>query len=481
MMIKYFKIALLLLFSIAACIALTSCGSGSSGGSVAVAGQDEASPSVSQGSITGFGSVDVNEIDYKTSKKTNYSFNDGSGSEDDLRKGMRVIVKGQINGDGKTGRADEIEYEDDLEGPVAVIDLDQSFLVLLGRTVIVNMNTVIKDEHSNRFDDADDTITPPLSLSDLNVGDLVEVSGVETADGSILATRIERKNALFQPGVTEVGLKGVISNLDDVQLFFNLETLIVDYALAITQGTLANGTFVEVEGTLNQAQDRIIATKVEVEDDLFDEIEKEKVEIEGLVTEFTSVGNFKVDGHPVNASKATFLGGSPDDLGLNVAVEVEGSVNAGTLQAKKVKFHENRVKIHALVQGDPGTNSMKAMDLSVHFNKLTELKKSPFNDKDAVRVRAFFSEGEIMATKIEKIDKLEPDRHLLQGPALKDSKFPPTTFSILGLTVVTTFGTEFEDAKENKVSQAEFFNLLGLNTLVKVRGTFNGSGSFTAD
>jgi hypothetical protein len=454
--------------------------SDSSSDPVPLTGQAESTPSVSQGPITGFGSVEMNGTAFQTLKQTEYSINHGPGIEDDLREGMRVIVRGEIHSDGLSGRADRIEYAYELTGPVAKIDANLSCLTLLGRPVVANMHTVIKDERPNRFDDADDSISPQLSLSDLSEGDLVEVSGVEAGDGDLLATRIERKTALYQPGATEVGILGVISDLDDVKLYFNLGELLVDYAFANVEGTLAEGASAAVKGTLAQAQDELTASRVEVLENPFAGIDEEKIVILGLVTDFVTIADFKLDGHPVDASEAAFLSGAADDLELNVLAEIEGHVDSGILRADKVEFLGGRVKIHGLLQGAPGENALNVMGIEIDLDKLTRLEKGPLSDGDAVRIRAFFSGGEILATRIEKVDELVPDGHILQGPAQKNPKFPPTTFSILGVTISTTFDTKFEDVTGNKISFAQFFTLLTPDTLVKVRGAYTGSGVFYA-
>ena len=80
---------------------------------------------------------------------------------------------------------------------------------------------------------------------------MVEVSGSESAGGEILAWRIERKSILFQPGITMVEVKGEISSLDTIQMFFNIGSLLVDYASATkVEGSISDGLRVEVKGTL---------------------------------------------------------------------------------------------------------------------------------------------------------------------------------------------------------------------------------------
>jgi Domain of unknown function (DUF5666) len=61
--------------------------------------------------------------------------------------------------------------------------------------------------------------------------------------------------------------------------------------------------------------------------------------LKGLVTSFVSSASFSVNGRPVDASTATFPNGSAG-LRAGARVEVEGSVRAGVLVARKVTFEE---------------------------------------------------------------------------------------------------------------------------------------------
>src|SRR5512147_35483 len=92
-------------------VLLTACGGGggSGGGAVPVA----SSAGVARGTVTGFGSVFVNGVEYDTS---NASFSrDGEDShQSDLSVGMIVKIRGDIEGQ----HADRVEYVEDVKGPV---------------------------------------------------------------------------------------------------------------------------------------------------------------------------------------------------------------------------------------------------------------------------------------------------------------------------------------------------------------------------
>src|SRR5262249_56526366 len=87
-----------------------------------------------------------------------------------------------------------------------------------------------------------------IDFSALAVGQFVDVSGLVDADGTILATRIERQTG-FVAGVTEVEVRGTLSGLDTTARTFTLGALLVNFSTATVVGSLSNGVFVQVRGT----------------------------------------------------------------------------------------------------------------------------------------------------------------------------------------------------------------------------------------
>src|SRR5215813_14136807 len=124
-----------------------------------------------------------------------------------------------------------------------------------------------------------------LTLSALAAGQCVEVSGLVDANGTILATRIERQTG-FVAGVTEVEVRGTLSGLDTTARTFVLGALRLNFSTATVVGSLSNGVFVQVRGT-QTAPGSITATRVTVEDPTEGGAAGATMEVEGFVTEFT--------------------------------------------------------------------------------------------------------------------------------------------------------------------------------------------------
>ena len=240
---------------------------------------------VAVGPITTFGSIVVNGVRYETNSAT-FLLDGVAGTQDDLKVGQIVSVKGTINDDGTTGTADEVTFDDSVKGPVESVDLALKRLVVLGQTVLVSLDTSFDDSFS------------PASLEGVAVGQIVEVSGQFNANGNIVATRIEPK-----PAGTMFEVHGTVTGLDTMAQTFSLNALVVDYSSATLDnfvgGQIAEGDFVEAKGMALGAAGELLATKVELESLLPDTADGDRVEIEGFITRFVSAQDFDVAGVPV--------------------------------------------------------------------------------------------------------------------------------------------------------------------------------------
>src|SRR5882724_9545279 len=135
-------------------LALASCGGGTS--------ETGGSGVTSTGTITGFGSVFVNGVEFNTSGAT--IVRDGNpATESNLRVGMVVMVNGSRS--GSSGNATRIEVDDALKGFVEGKP-DANHWSVMGQTVLVDDRT--------RFE----------NNAQPGVGDFAEVHGLVVADGT---------------------------------------------------------------------------------------------------------------------------------------------------------------------------------------------------------------------------------------------------------------------------------------------------------
>lgn len=434
---------------------------------------------VAMGPISTFGSVVVNGVRYDTSSAS--IFVDGQpATQGDLRVGQVVVISGEVDDNQTTGTADEIHFDENVKGPVQSIDMVSGQLVVLGQTVITGPDT--------SFDDN----IQPASLAGLAIGDLVEVSGQTMADGSIVATRIERK-----PAGTAFEVHGTVTNLDSVNLRFTINALVVDYSVAILNdfpgGQISNGDFVEAKGSTLDANGALSASEVEFKGLPVTGITGLYVELEGFITRFVSAQDFDVAGISVITNASTvFEGGVAADLGLNVKVEVEGELNAnGAIVAEKVDIRRAKaVRATALVDSvNVAGNSLVMLGITFSVDALTRLEDKSNADVEPLRIADLnvgdyleirgseFPAGsrQIIAALLEREDV--DTRTILQGFVETVSN---PSFTILGVTITTTGTTVFRDTDDSPISAAEFFSRVTAGSLVKADGTETSTTAITA-
>lgn len=431
------------------------CGGGGGGGS-GFAGIDRIG--VSSGTVTGFGSIFVNGVEFETdSAEFNIDDDSAGSSQDDLDVGDIVIVTFDPSAPGV---ASGVFSDEAVEGPIdsftTVLNAVSCDLVIAGQCVLVDGATSFDDRIS------------PASLAGLSQGQFVEVHGLFDSDGNIRATRIEPK-----PAGGEIEVHGVVSMLDTVNQTFAINALTVDYGAvpAVIDDDFpgmmfAEGDRVEAKGLSFDLSGNLLATKVEpdglaaagVNPDNFDEVE---IELEGFITRFSSANDFDVAGFPVTTTTATvYEGGLASNLALNVKVEVEGELNgAGVLVASKVDIRRgNDLRVAAQVDQDPVGDTLVLLGITVRVDAQTRIE-----DKSAAELEPFSLSNIVAGDYVEVRGGVDPaggvdailagrlERDDLPNPANSDTELrgfvdgisAPDSFTIAGVTVVTNGGTSF--------------------------------------
>ncbi|MBI5507897.1 MAG: hypothetical protein HY903_03980 [Deltaproteobacteria bacterium] len=409
------------------------------------------------------GSVIVNGTRFDDSEAT-VTFDDAPGRADALGDGMIVKVRGRLLGEDR-GRAEIVEVENELRGPIAALGPAPEAFTVLGVKVFADGRTVFAN------------VTGLLAL---RVGDVVEVHGLRAADGSVRATRVE----LDEDPATADELRGVITGLTATT--FNLGTLAVSYTgAAITPAgtTLAQGMVVEVHGTL--AGTTFTAVRVdaeELEDSRFACADEERAEVQGFVSGFTlSPGEFVVDDRAVRTTAATrFEGGMVVDLANGVEIEAQGVVMAGVLIAEAVAFKES-----TRLEGNVQASTARVVTLfnrDVLVTSLTEIRGGALGAGAGVQIRGFLNNDgvTITATRINVLSSpVQSDRLIIQGLA-STADATAETVRVLGFTVDTA-AADYMNLADEVVPAATFFaGVVPGRTIVKARGSF-AAGILTAD
>jgi len=445
---------------------LASCGGGGGGSS------REAGPTTTVGTVSGFGSVFVNGVEFETTGARIVMDDNPNATEDDLRIGMVVKVEGRVNDDGITGKADRILFDADLDGPVtSVADVASGRLEILGQAVLLD----------------DLTAFERTSAATLAPGNIVEVSGFRDAEGNLRARLVELKAEDFEALIEkEIELKGEIRDLSAQN--FAIGGLTVDFSGARLQGVLADGVFVEVKSNQDLTPDGVLmASEVEVVDPRIAGAAGLRVELEGMVTALAPPDAIEVNGHPVRITGATlFENGTAEDLVLNARLKVDGALDEnGVLLADKVSFRLARnVKVEAEVSAvDFAAGTVTVLGLSpgltVKADASTELRDKRGHDRsfglaslqvgDRVKIRASLRDGEVIAAKLERDDPRDDGRVRLQGPVEVDASGEPLV-RILGIAVDTS-SARFPPS---------FFAALGPGVLVKATGILSADGVIVA-
>ncbi|MFL6606248.1 MAG: DUF5666 domain-containing protein [Steroidobacteraceae bacterium] len=435
-----------------------------------IQGSGSPTPAAAVGPITGFGSVFVNAVEYTTSN-AQILIDHQAGTEAQLRAGQVVTVKGTVGADGLTGTATEVSFDGDVRGPVSQIDLAGNTLVVLGQTVRVTGSTLF-----------DETIQP-AELSSLQTGAFIEVSGFADAAGELVASRVDPKAV-----GSNLQVKGAVGSLNTTAHTFRINALTVDYSNSAVTPALANGTAVEVQGTALAASGALVATHVELLQGV-DTKMNQRLDVDGLITNFNSNANFAVQGQSVITDANTQFVLHGVILGIDVEVGVQGTVDAtGRLVAKKV---EAKPKSLGLVRGLVDSVTAASNSLSVLGVTITTSASTELNDKSSQHVKLFRltdlrigdyveihgTEGQagmLSAATLER-DNNE-NRSYLQGAAVNVAA---PSLTVLGVTVTTNAQTHFQGPGGIASEAANFFSQAA-NHVVKVRGSFSG-GVLTAD
>lgn len=426
---------------------LGACGGGG-GGSVASEGGIGGS-GISRGTITDFGSVWVNGVEFETDAATISVNGDDSVTQSALNLGMVVTVTGTINADGISGTATRVDYERHLEGPIDAV-VSASELMVAGQTVLVDGTTQFEG------------ISAVTSLAG---GNVVQVSGFRNANGEWRATYLGLTAPVFVNGAGEVEVKGAISGL--LGSTFMIGTLSVD-ASGLTLAGLSNGSYVEVQGGSFGDSGELIATRIELEDSELGVEEADEAELQGLITAVNSASEFVVGGQTVRIGDGTeFEGGVAADIRVGLRVEVEGSVAGGIFTVEEVSF-EDDVELEANVSAvniGAGTLALAGLGLTVSVNDaLIEFEGvtglSEIQVGDHVQVRGRLTGSAIEATTLN-VDG-DSDTVVLRGSL--DSR-SGTVVSVLGVNIdVDTVGTDGDDV----------LDLANIGDAVELRGTLDG-------
>jgi hypothetical protein len=383
------------------------CGGGGGGGSNTAGVGTGGTGSYASGSISGFGSVIVNGVRFDDSSAS-VSDDDGvSHNRSELKLGMVVGISGGALSDDvatglSTGTATTIQYVSELKGSVGTVNLAGGTLQVLGQTVKVNTGTFFEGFANG--------------LASVTTGNEVEVYALyDAASATFVATRIELKS-----GLTVYKLSGRVASLNTSTQTFVLGGQVVSYSgIAASQlPALSNGLAVRIKLQPAQVSGAWVATQIR--NSAVSVPDRAEAELEGIVSDFASLSNFKIDGVSVNAAGAGVV--FEDGVAANVVngqrIEVKGTMQAGVLVASRVEIEsesggsggsnggaEIRL-IGPITSADQPNSSFVLKGLTVRYNGSTQFDNGSAASLAAsvsVEVRGGLSASgtEVVATRIK--------------------------------------------------------------------------------
>ncbi len=381
-------------------LVLAACGGGGDGG---IGGTGTTPQDVSVGTITAFGSVWVNGVEFKSNTAT-IKIDDNPHPESDLRVGMIARVDGSIS----SASATTISVKSAVKGYVESVGTNQ--MVVMGQTVVTDGSTTI-------------------SNGPITAGNYIEVHGQVVSDGTVAANYIEKKAAQATP---PFAVKGFVKSHTAGGTTFVVGALNVTLGAGAVindmPGGSWNGLLVEVKGTAcagnppaSNVCGTLTASKVEPEGVKGDVA---KIEVEGFVTALTSTSDFTIGSQRViTTGNTVFQGGLQSEIVLGGKLEAEGSLSGGILTATKVSFRENiRFEAPLAVKGSNSFTLSGLNGITVEVNSLTQFKNvvnlAALTAGNYLRVRGRPGIGNnVIATEVELQNGGNTSRVIMQAVA----------------------------------------------------------------
>jgi hypothetical protein len=463
---------------------LSACGGsgGGSDGSDSIAGIG--GTGVVFGKITGFGSVHVNGDIFDIDTSLFDVDGDTGADQGDLALGMVITLKVETENGVYTGKALEVVYDDEIQGPVMSIstpgpgDTQRTFDVF-GQTITI-------DETSTVFEGT--------TFLGLDNNDVVEISGFRTSDNEINATYVEWKETLANG--SEVELRGTVSGYMPPTMQFMLDGILINFDIDTTidvpNDVLENGQFVEVKGKYQGPA--VDADEIEFEEEGFGD-DVDNIDLQGIISMFNSISDFEIDGQAIDVSQVSTANMSPANaaslLGVGVEIEVEGDIVNGVLIADELELREGETKLKSFVSFVYPDNirfeiNYTGLTGSILINtnsqtlfkdegplELPNFSVADMNVGDFVIVEGIESADEVTAETVKRKNSMDPDDSELEGQV--DTFVVDTSITVLGITYKVNGGTDYEDATGTVLSTI-FFNQLRDGDIVEIKDEVTADG-----
>ncbi len=423
------------------------------------------------GTITGFGSVIIDGVrfdDSATKVAIANSADATAATLGDLHTGMRV------QGELKDGVLQNLVVNFALVGTVGTVDATAGTLTVFGQTI----KTTTTGQLPTVFEGFS-------ALAQMALGDLVKVSGTVASDGSITATRIERR---AKDGTEVFRVSGAVQSIDATAKTFTLvgnSSVTVNYAAAKllpTGAVIENGKLVSVVATAAPASSSgknvLTASVVEVKARKL--ADSSDTTVGGPISDFTSLASLRIGDVLVDASSATLKEGTlAADVANGAQAQAHGTIKDGTMKADWLRVFKNDTAIKAMLVGQItdyvslGNFTLRGTVVDASAARFTKGTAADVAAGAWVQVTGQLTTAGVKATEIAVQTPPANTTQRLAG-AITAVDVNAKTFTLLGTTV--KWGDTTKVSPEGKALAN-----LSAGVTVTVEGSYSDStGLFTA-
>lgn len=328
----------------------------------------------SSGEVTQLGSIYVNGIHFNTDEAQIYINGESAADESEL-PGMIVNVEGRAGASATEAYALEVRAYYAVKAPIEAIQVDTDnllYLTLPGYTVAV----------------PEDTVFEGTSYDSLQVGDVIGVSGFNSGDATVYASRVNAETG------DAIQISGSVSAADQLNKSFMINHLLIDYTLASLADTeeniIVDGTKVSVSGQLSEDLTTLIAEQVTAVEQL-SYADATSVTEEGFAMNFDGASRFWLNGIEVDASSAEIEGGTLEDLTASARVSAAGSVQDNIISADSIQvILPSTIRTNGTIDTiDEQQRRLSVKDIAFYTDRFTfyldDTKQETYFDLDDLR------------------------------------------------------------------------------------------------
>ncbi|WP_105168871.1 DUF5666 domain-containing protein [Pseudoalteromonas sp. T1lg23B] len=396
------------------------------------------------------------------------------GEASELEVGVRVKVHGTLTGDQLSARKIRLDKQGviKLEGAIEEVNIDTRQVLVLNTLFTLDDHSKLKDKSSQKV--------RRMVMTDLVSGDIVAIKAFASSDGeSLLVKQLTREAVSDEAPEGNVEIEGLVSSVaeptltvQDVNITTSAVTQFeVDGEALDTEGFFAAiqaGHFVAVNAQAT-SEGEVLALEIEAKTSADGET-PEYVKLSGVVHDFVSAEDFKVNGRAITTNEFThFEDGTPASLEDGVMVKIKGEEHSdGSILATKIEFKSeddvDEVEVKGVITAFTSITDFTVIDQPVTTDEHTIFKGGD-SDSLAVDVEVevegvLNSDGVLVAHKVD----IDADQDETEVSGEISNFISAQEFTVNEQAVTTTDETTFKNGNASRLADG---------VTVEIEGTLN--------